>query len=57
VYNCCDGKVSDIKALESSSYFEFCSILDKYLEKVDRQNKEYEKMERMYGSRKKAAKK
>lgn len=46
IYNCCEGKVSDIKALEGSTYFEFCAILDNFLQRVDKQNKEYEKMRR-----------
>lgn len=44
IYLACDGRVSDIKALEKeSTYMEFCQILDSYLEKVERQNKEIEK--------------
>lgn len=51
IYNCCEGKVSDIKALEHSTYFEFCTILDNFLSKVDSHNKEVDKM----NARRKAA--
>lgn len=43
IYNACDGKVSDIKALERSTYFEFCTILNNFLSKVDAANREAEK--------------
>lgn len=46
IYAACDGKVSDIKALEGSSYWDFCGVLDNYLEKVEMHNKEIEKMKR-----------
>ena len=45
VYNCCDGRISDIKALEKSTYMDFCQTLDLFLEKVERRNKEIKKLE------------
>lgn len=46
IYAACDGKVSDIKALENSSYWEFCGVLNNYLERVDDHNKMVEKQKR-----------
>jgi len=37
--------VSDIKALEKSTYMDFCQTLDLFLEKVERRNKEIKKLE------------
>lgn len=44
VYNSCEGRMSDIKHLEKSSYLDFCQFLNSYLEKVERHNKEIEKL-------------
>jgi hypothetical protein len=45
-YSSCDGKMSDIKALEQSTYFDFCAFLDNYLKRVDAHNEHLEKMKR-----------
>jgi hypothetical protein len=50
IYLACEGRASDIKALMDNSYIEFCSILDSYLEKVERTNKEIEKMKKGFDS-------
>lgn len=50
IYSACEGKVADIKALEGSNYFEFCSVLNNYLEKVEAHNKQIEKMEKKLNS-------
>lgn len=46
LYAACEGKVSDIKALESSTYWEFCSVLNNFLDKVEKHNAEIEKLKR-----------
>ena len=46
IYSSCDGKMSDIKALEQSNYFDFCSFLDSYLKRVDAAQAEIDKMKR-----------
>lgn len=38
--------MADIKALENSSYWEFCTILNNYLNKVEQHNEAIEKMRR-----------
>ena len=38
--------MSDIKALEGSSYFDFCGFLDNYLKRVDAHNEAMEEMKR-----------
>lgn len=44
MYNACEGRPSEIKALEKNTYLDFCMILDKYLEKVKAHNKQVEKL-------------
>jgi hypothetical protein len=46
IYSACDGKMSDIKALEQSNYWDFCAFLDSYLKRVDQHNESIEKMMR-----------
>jgi len=46
IYAACDGKVADIKALENSNYWEFCNIIDNYLNRVEKHNEHIEKMKR-----------
>lgn len=46
IYNACEGRPGDMKALENSTYWDFCSVLNNYLEKVDRHNKEMDKVAR-----------
>lgn len=46
IYASCDGKPSDMKVLQDSTYMEFCGIIDSYLEKVERNNKEIKKMQK-----------
>lgn len=51
IYNCCDGRVSDIKALERSSYIDFCQTLELFLERVEKRNEEIEKLKQKQKSR------
>lgn len=50
IYLACDGRPSDIKALQDNTYVEFCQILDSYLEKVKRNNKEIDKAKKEFKS-------
>ena len=50
IYLASEGRPSDIKALQDNTYIEFCQILDSYLEKVKRNNKEIDKAKKEFKS-------
>jgi hypothetical protein len=43
--------MADMKALERSSYLDFCSFLNSYLDKVEKRNKEIEALNQKYKSK------
>ena len=51
IFHSCDGRMADIKALERSSYLDFCSFLNSYLDKVEKRNKEIEALNQKYKSK------
>lgn len=45
IYAACDGRPSDIKVLESMTWYDFATVLNNYLKKVDQQKEQLSKFE------------
>lgn len=52
-YHACGGRAVDIEAMERMTYYEFCSILDNYLEKCKIEKEQMDKLLAKHGNRNK----
>mgnify|MGYP001562928482 FL=1 len=53
IYECCDGRVSDMEALERKNFMDFQQTLNIFLEKVERREKQIKEHEAKFKSNKK----